>query len=196
MPVPDTTVSHVLARWDEEAGVWRTAPTVVDPARTGRAAVDVVRLGAWALLRSAVGAPDPAAVGRVRFRNVDSTRAVHLSILESSLLEPAEHMDFDPAASCAVVAGAGRSGGAGDLASEIEILLPPGTYVFQATRSSRLPSLGGAAPDGWIALAPVRVERPGGAAGGTITLDPSAWEYVNASPPWSRAQVAARDADR
>jgi hypothetical protein len=184
MPALDLAGGFVLGRYDASSGAWEIVPTIVDPAAPDRICADVKHLSIWGLFRQTGTPSSPGAMGAVRLQNVDGTRTVSLCLKSFTLANPGAHPNFDPSSAGAIVAEAGHNGGAGGLRNEIDLVLPQGTYVFEATRSTTLPSVLGTTPDGWVELPAFTVEGAWspGETDSIVTLDPSGWVAPSHSP--------------
>jgi hypothetical protein len=131
--------------------------------------------------------------GALRIRNTDGTRQVSLCIQSYTLRYPDTDAAFDPHAAGCTVAEAGHNGGPFGLRSEVNFVLPQGTYVFEATRSrAGAPFVSGWA-DGWIEMAPVTIEAPWtpGTSAPEVPVHPSGWENVTMSPVFAPCEGTA-----
>lgn len=176
LPITDAAPAHAIAVLDPVLDQWTIVLSILVAGDDARVWADPIHLSTWSLM--SFDPADPRAQGRINLRNVDGTRWVSLCVSQVDLASPDRDAAFKAEAGGVLLSEAGNTG---NVASEADVILPQGTWTFQATRTVPIGASFTANPDGWIELDPIVVDTPG--AGPTVEIDPSSWTGVTLVPP-------------
>lgn len=183
LPIANASPAHVIAVLDPVQDEWDIVLSILVAGFADRVWADPIHLSTWTLLSYDPG--DPDAQGRIHVRNLDDTRWVSLCVSSVDLANPERDAAFKSEGGGILLSEAGNTG---NVASEADVILPQGTWTFQATRTVPIGASFTADPDGWIELDPITVDAAG--AGPSIDIDPSTWTGVTLDPPRAPCEPA------
>jgi hypothetical protein len=175
----DTSKAHILGRLNRSNAKWEMVPSLRVAGKPGLLCADVKHFSTWSVF--SFHRTDPRAPGRIHFRNDDPTRWLSLCVRSYTLASPEWEDVFDPSGVGAALSAVGHIPG---VTSDASVIVPQGTWTFQATRTDTVGGTWTAEPDGWITLDPITVDTPGD-QGPHVFVNPSGWTEVNTDPPWA-----------